>query len=216
MEQATLQATKRQDLGSRAARRLRKQGIVPAVLYGHQLGTVHLSLPIKEVERVLHAGSRMVTLEIGGTVETALLKDLQYDSMGDHLLHVDLSRIAMDQKVALTVPVELHGHAKGVLAGGVLDQAVRDIEVSCLPRDIPEKIRVEIADLGVDGIIYVRDLVPPPGVELLQDPDAPVVSIHMPEAEEAPPTPAEAAAPPEPELIRREKEEEPTEEAGKE
>lgn len=206
MEQTVIQATKRQDAGSRAARRLRRQGLVPAVLYGHKLDTVHLTLPLKEVERLVHAHTRMVSLEIGGTVETALIREIQYDSMGDELLHMDLARVAMDQKVSVTVPVELHGQAKGLATGGILDHLLKDVQVQCLPGDLPEKIRVEIADLEVGAAIQLRDVVPPPGVEFLQDPETRVVAIHAKLEEVAAPGLGEAEIAAEPELIRREKE----------
>jgi large subunit ribosomal protein L25 len=216
MEQTVIQATKRQDVGSPGARRLRRQGLVPAVLYGHKLDTVHLTLPLKDVERLVHAHTHMVSLEIGGTVETALIKEIQYDSMGDHLLHVDLARVAMDQKVSVTVPVELHGLAKGLAAGGVLEHLLKDVQVQCLPGDIPERIRVEIAGLEVGAAIRLRDIVPPPGVEFLQDPEMRVVSIRAKLEEVAAPGLGEAEIPAEPELIRREKEAAAEEEGGKE
>lgn len=210
MDIATLHATKRQELGSRASVRLRKAGLVPAVLYGHKRDTVPLSVPFKEIERVVAAGSRMVNLEIGGVQELALLKEVQYDSMGDELLHVDLARVAIDEKVTVRVPVELHGLAKGVASGGTLDHVVKDIEVVCLPHDIPEKIRVEIAGLDIGQMIYVRDIQLPPGVECRLDPGTVVAVVHAPtEAKEV--APAEAG-PAEPEVIGRKAAEEGEEE----
>jgi large subunit ribosomal protein L25 len=212
MERAIIQATKRQELGTRATHRLRREGLVPAVLYGHKIDPVHLAVPRSDLERLVGAGARMVDVEIGGTVETALVKDIQHDSLGDEILHIDFARVALDEKVSVTVPVELHGLAKGVGTGGVLDHALQDFHVRCLPGDIPEKIRVEIASLDIGGIIYVRDIVPPEGVELLNDPDAPVVAVHAPVAAEVKPVTEEL--PSEPEVIsgRREKEEEAGEE----
>jgi len=203
METAVIHATKRPTVGTRAARRLRREGQLPLALYGHQRDTMHLSVPLKEVERLIAAGSRMVHVEIGGTVEMALLKELQYDSLGDHLVHLDLARVAMDEKVTVRVPVELHGLAKGTLAGGTLSHSLKDVEVTCLPSDLPEKIRVEVADLGVGQVIYLRDLKPPEGVAFHHELDTPVVAVHAPlEAKEA--VPAEAAeGAAEPEVIGR-------------
>lgn len=186
MERVTLPAEKRQEVGSRAARRLRAGGHVPAVLYGHQRDTVHLTVPAKEFGQLLHDGTRLLDLEIGGTVEPAVIKDLQYDPLGDHLLHVDFARVAMDEKLTITIPVQLHGTPKGVDEGGVLDHALVDAEVSCLPADIPERITVEVAHLEIGDTIHVADLEPPPGVEFLGEPEAPVASVHPPaELEEA-------------------------------
>lgn len=201
MESATIRATKREELGSRPARRLRREGLVPAVLYGHRRDTVHLSVPLRDIERVVAAGTRMVNLEIGGTVETALLKEIQYDAMGDHLIHADLSRVAMDEKVTVTVLVELHGLAKGAVSGGTLDHLVQDIDVSCLPGDIPERVRIEIGDMDIGDIIHIRDIQPPPGVEFLQDPDMPVVTIHPPVAAVEEVAPEEVAVEAQPEVI---------------
>jgi len=207
METPSLSATKRQELGSRASRRLRAEGMLPAVLYGHRRDTVHLTLPRKDFEHVFHHGARLVDLEIGGTVETAVIKELQYDMMGDQVVHVDFARVAMDEKLEVAVPVELHGLAIGTTHGGILDHVLVDLEVSCLPRDIPDVIRIEVAQLDVGGVIHVRDITPPPGVEFRQDPDAPVVMVHAPLHAEVAAAPAAAvegeieAA--EPELIGR-------------
>lgn len=203
MQTTTLHASKRDNLGTRAVRRLRREGQVPLVLYGRRRDTVHLSAPLKEIEHLLHTGMRMVNLEVGGVAETALLKEIQYDAMGDHLLHVDLARIDMNEKVTVRVPVTLHGLAKGVVAGGTLEHVVQDIEVNCLPGDIPERIRVEVANLDIGQILAVRDITPPAGVEFVLDPETPIAIVHAPAAEKEA-APAEAAEQPaEPEVIGR-------------
>lgn len=213
MEITTLHASKREELGTRAVRRLRAAGRLPGVLYGRKRDTVPLAMPLKELEHALAAGSRMVTLEIGGTQEMALLKDIQYDSMGDELIHVDLARVAMDEKVEVKVPLELHGTPPGVLAGGTLDHLVRDIEVACLPGDIPERIRLEVGGLEIGQMLCVRDIPALPGVEFRLDPSTVVAIVHEPtEAKEAAPVEGEAAAT-EPEVIGRRAAEEEEEEA---
>lgn len=213
METATIHATKRGELGSRAVGRLRRQGLLPAVLYGRRRDTVPLSVPLKEIEHAVAAGTRMVSLDVGGVQELALLKDVQHDSMGDELLHVDLARVAMDEKVTVRVPVVLHGLAKGAASGGTLDHLVQDIEVVCFPQDIPDRIRLEVGALDIGQMLYVRDLPAPPGVEFRLDPGTPVVVVHAPMAvKEAVPAEAEAAAPAEPEVIGRKAAEEEEEE----
>jgi large subunit ribosomal protein L25 len=186
MERATLQATKRAELGTRAVRRLRRQGVLPAVLYGHQRDTVSLSVPLRDFEHLVHDGARLMDIEIGGTVEPAVIKDIQYDAMGDHILHVDFARVAMDEKITLTVPVRLHGVPKGVNEGGLLDQPLVDLEVSCLPGDIPEEILIEIAHLEIGDTVHVGDLTPPPGVEFVEDSEAPILSVRPPQEVEEP------------------------------
>ena len=178
MDRPMLEATKRQELGTRAARRIRSEGGLPAVLYGHKRDTVHLTVPLKAFEIMFGHGARLVDIEIGGTQEPAIIKDLQYDSMGDHIMHIDFARVAMDEKITVTVPVELHGLAIGTTHGGVLDHVLVDIEVSCLPGDIPDCVRVEVAHLDVGDVVHVRDVEAPPGCELLQDADSAVVTIH--------------------------------------
>lgn len=198
MIRATIHAERREALGSVAARRLRRQSRLPAVLYGHQRDPVHLSVARRDVEALLHDGARLVDVEVGGVVETALLKDIQYDAMGDHILHMDLARIDPDERVTVTVPVELHGLAKGVASGGNLDHVIQDLEVECPAIAIPEVIRLDIRELDIGDVIHVRDVEPPERVTFLQDRDAPVVIVHPPVAaaaaaeEEAP---AEAAGP---------------------
>ncbi|MFW6163669.1 MAG: 50S ribosomal protein L25 [Planctomycetota bacterium] len=212
MERVTLQAEKRHEVGSRAARRLRAEGIMPAVLYGHRRGTVHLSIPARDFERLLHDGIRLLDLEIGGTVEPAIIKDIQYDALGDDLLHADFARVAMDEKLTVSIPVELHGTPKGVEAGGVLDHALMDVEVSCLPADIPDHVTVEVSHLEIGDTIHLRELQPPPGVEFLEDDEAAVASVHPPMEIEEPEEGAEVveeAIGAEPEVIGREEEEEP-------
>jgi len=215
MEIATLQATKRQELGTRAVRRLRRSGILPAVLYGRRLDTVPLSVPSKEMNRLITAGMRMVTLDIGGVQELALLKDIRYDSLGDEVLHVDLARVAMDEKVTVRVPVVLHGLPKGVASGGTLDHVVQDIEVTCLPQDIPERIRVEVAHLDVEQMVCVRDLQAPTGVEFDLEPETPVAIVHAPVAAAEEELAEGEPAAPEPELIGRRAAEEGEEEGEK-
>ncbi|NQT85524.1 50S ribosomal protein L25 [bacterium] len=209
MERATLHATKRQAFGTRAAQRVRNEGLVPIVLYGHGRDTVHLTVTLDAVERLLHSGARMVDLEIGGTVEPALLKDLQYDAMGDYILHLDLARVSLDEKVRVTIPVVLHGTPKGMNAGGILDHGIQDIEVECLALNIPEHILVEIADMDIADVIHVRELSAPEGVTFTIDADTPVVTVHPPavvaEEEDEEGTGVDLGA--EPEIIGRSAEE---------
>jgi len=199
MESATIQATKRGQLGTRPARRLRAEGLIPAVLYGHGRDPVHLAVSVKKVEHLVTSGIHMVDLDIGGTLETALIKEIQFDAMGSHLIHVDLTRVAMDEEVTVSVSIELHGLAKGAASGGTVDHAIQDIDVRCLPHAIPERIRLEIADLDIGDVIHVRDIAPPPGVEFMHDPDTPVVTVHPPIA--APAEAEEVEVPEEPEVI---------------
>jgi len=205
-ESVVLVAEARDGRGTRAARRLRKQGFVPAVIYGHKEETVSVALHTEDLEKAIRHGARVVDLQAGGKTEKALIRDLQWDHLGKELLHVDFTRVAADERVTLTVPLEIRGIAPGIAAGGVLDQPLHSLHVECLAVSIPDRIRVNVNELQLDAAIHVRDLVLPPGVKVMDDPDAIIVHVtaKQVEAEAAAPA-APAAEQAEPELIGRQK-----------
>jgi len=210
MEQATLSAEVREETGSAAARRCRRAGQVPAVVYGHEEGSVAIVLRGEDVHHIVAHRVKMVTLDVGGKKEQALVKDVQFDTFGERPLHLDFERVAMDEVIEVECPVELAGTAKGAAAGGVLEHPVADLHVRCLPANIPELIRVSVSHLEIGDTIHVRDIEPPEGVTVLTDPEAILVTIRPPlkvEVEEAAPAEVEAAGE-EPEVIGRPKKEE--------
>jgi large subunit ribosomal protein L25 len=200
-----LTAQPRQGRGSRQAKRLRKQGLVPAVLYGHKEETLSLALPLDVFEAAVRHGARVVDLTAGGKTEKALIREVQWDHLGKEVLHVDFTRVAADERIHVVVPIELRGIAPGVTAGGVLDQPLHTLNVECLAISLPESIRVNVNELQIGAAIHVRDLTLPEGVKALADPDAIVVHITAPQAapEAAPAAPATEQA--EPEVIGRQK-----------
>jgi large subunit ribosomal protein L25 len=199
----------RQPKGTTGARRLRRQGLVPAVVYGHGEETLSISLPRAELVNAIRHGVRVIDLRAGNKEEKALIKDVQWDHLGKELLHVDFARVSMDERIVVSVPLELRGTAPGVNAGGVLDQPIHSVSVECLAISIPESIRVNIHELQIDSAIHVRDLVLPPGVKVMTDPDAIVVHVTAPVAEPEPAAAAaEAPTAAEPEVIGRPKPEE--------
>jgi large subunit ribosomal protein L25 len=152
----------------------------------------------------------VVDLQADGKTEKALIRDLQWDHLGMELLHVDFTRVALDERVVVPVPVETRGIAPGIAGGGVLDQPIHSLQVECLAIRVPESIRVSVAELQLGGVIHVRDLVLPPDVKAMADPDAVVVQVIAKQVEpEAAPAPAAEAA--EPEIIGRQKAEEESE-----
>src|SRR5882724_8993680 len=163
--------------GTRAARRLRKHGLVPAVVYGHKEATVAVALPAEELEKAVRHGARVVDLQTDGEVQKARIKELQWDHLGKELLHVDFARVAADERVTITVPLELRGIAPGISQGGVLDQPLHSLKVECLAISIPESIRVNVNELQLGAAIHVRDLVLPPDVKVIDEPDAIVVQV---------------------------------------
>jgi large subunit ribosomal protein L25 len=219
-EAVTLSLKPRASRGKHESRRMRRQGIVPGVLYGHGEETVAVALSADDLTKAVRHGVRVVDLDQAGKVEKALIRDLQWDPLGMDILHVDFARVAADERITVDVRLELKGTAPGVTAGGNLDQPLHNLEVECLAIAIPESIRVNISELQIDGVIKVRDLVLPAGVTTKVDPDAIVVAVHPPMVEEAAAAPAGTEAEQaEPEVIGRkvaeEAEEEPEKKAEK-
>jgi large subunit ribosomal protein L25 len=203
-DSVTLDAQKREGSGTRAAERLRKQGRIPAVVYGHKEATVSLSVGREDLLSALRHGARVVDLKTDGSAETALIREVQWDHLGKEVLHVDFARVSKDERIHVEVRIELRGIAPGVTAGGVLDQPLHAVEIECLAVSIPESIRVNVGELQMDGSIHVRDLHLPEGVVVLTDPDAVVVHVAPKQVEpEAAPAAAPAAGAAEPELIGR-------------
>lgn len=197
-------AQSREATGSRAARRLRREGLIPAVLYGHGTESVALSLQFDQVQAALRHGAHLVDVKYNGKAETALLREVQWDTFGQEILHVDLARVSAGERITVEVPLELRGSAPGVKEGGRLEQYIHAVEVECLATAIPDSLRVSINDLHLNASITVGDLEVPSGVVIQHSPDSLVVQVievhEAAEAEEAEHEPVE------PELIRKEKE----------
>lgn len=210
-ESVQLAAAKREGSGTQAARRLRRTGQVPGVVYGHKEATVQITLSRDDFEKALRHGARLVDLKVDGQTEWALVQDVQWDHLGKEVLHVDFRRVSRDERVTVSVPIHLRGIAPGVAGGGQLDQPLHTVDIECLVTAVPDHIRVNIGELQIGGVIHVRDLVLPPDTKAIADPDAIVVQVQAPRAEAA--TPAAAAESAEPEVIGRKKEEEGAEEA---
>jgi large subunit ribosomal protein L25 len=199
-------AQPRSELGSRANRRLRATGLLPGVVYGHKEAVVPVTLPRKELVTHLHRGAHLFDLSIDGKPQKVLVKDVQYDHLGAEVIHVDFARVSLDERVEVTVRIELRGTPKGEADGGVLQQIISDLEVECLVTEIPEVIRHSVAEMALNDTLHVKDLPLPPGVRPLQEPDA-IVALVKEIVEEAAPVAVEAEAG-EPEVIGRKPEEE--------
>ncbi len=204
-ETISLVSQKREERGSHVARRMRRQGRIPAVVYGHKEAVLSISLDREEMEKALRAGARVVDLKADGKVEKALIREVQWDHLGKELLHIDFARVSLDERVVVDVRLELRGHAPGVTAGGVLDQPMHSLSIECLAIAVPDHIRVNVGELQIDQAIHVRDLVLPEGVKAMADPEAVVVLVKAPvtEAEAAPGAPPAAGETAEPEVIGR-------------
>ena len=207
MAKQTVQLTikPRSELGSRANKRLRDTGQVPGVIYGHKEAVVPVTLPKKELETHLSRGTHLFELQLDGKSERALVKEVQYDHLGIDVIHIDFARVSLDERVKVTVPIELKGTPKGEAEEGVLQQILAEIEVECLVTDIPDAIRHNVSEMGVDDVLHVRDLTLPPGVKAMQDGEVIVAAVRViAEEEVAPAAEAEAG---EPEVIGRKAEE---------
>src|SRR5687768_17629017 len=146
---AQITAKPRSELGSRANKRLRDAGMVPGVIYGHKEAVVPVTLPKKEVVGHLAHGTHLFELGLDGKNETVLVKEVQYDHLGLEVLHVDFARVSLDERVEVTVPLELKGEPKGEAEGGVLTQVVAEIVLECLVTEIPDAIRHNVSEMAL-------------------------------------------------------------------
>ena len=196
METQALQAKIRKDSGSIKSRKNRKAGLIPAVLYGHKQESIMLFLDKKEFSKVIDARTKMVNLKMDGAEETAIIKEVQFDTFGKEILHADFIRTDLTEKISTKLSVVLYGTSQGVREGGVLDHALKEIEVECLPAEVPDNIRIDISELAIGDTIHIADLALPDSVKALGSPDAIVVSVHL-AAEEKELSEEELAAGPE-------------------
>jgi large subunit ribosomal protein L25 len=201
----TLTVELRTDLGKHHTRRLRRAGSIPAILYGHQQNPVCLTLAAEQVEAAIRHGGRLVNLS-GVMSEKAFIRDLQWDTFGLHVMHVDFSRISEHEVVEVVVAVELRGEAPGVREGGVIKLSIHEVSLQVQATDIPDKLFVNVNHLKLGDSITVAQMEVPQGAKVLMDPEDIVVECVQPavEAEEA----AAEPLPGEPEVIGRKKEEE--------
>jgi len=205
MSISKLEVHPREEAGSNAMKRLRRQGFIPGVLYGLKQQPRLLQVHHEEMATLLREGNRTVELRLGGKVQTALLKDLQYDHLGDHVIHADFVRVNLAETLKIRVPLRFSGVAKGHAAGGIVEHKLSELEIECLPDRIPEEVNVVITDLDVGKSLHVRELDLPDGVTSPLDPETVVVSVSMVavEEEEEEAEAPEAEASQEPEVIQR-------------
>ena len=227
MASLTLQAEKRETRGKNEARRLRASGRIPAVLYGAEKGkATEIAVDPKALMQILRSASgvnTLISLEVPGAGPTpVLVKDFQLDPVHHKLLHVDFYRVALDKVLRVTVPIQITGEARGVKAeGGILDFVSREVEVECLPGDIPEHIVVDVTELGLHDGVRVRDLPANPKWKAVSEPETLIVHVITVKVEAEPAaadaaaaaTPA-AATPAEPEVIKKGKVEKEKEDEG--
>ena len=196
----TLNVKERSAGGKRDARRLRRNGSIPAVLYGHGEANKHLVVNADEMSAVVRHGGRVVDLS-GDVQEKAFIRELQWDTYGSHVLHVDFARVSEHERIEVKVRVELRGQAAGVKDGGQIEQSVHEFEIECEALSIPEKLELNISDLKIDDQLTAADVPLPPGVVLVSEPE--IVVVHCVEVREDEEEEAPAAGTVEPEIIGR-------------
>jgi large subunit ribosomal protein L25 len=192
METIGMEAQKREALGKEASKKMRREGIVPAVIYGSTIDATPLEIDYKDLSKILGTGGRenvLIDLKIKGVNKTALnktviIKDLQRDPVKGIIKHVDLFEVQMDKAIRVSVPIHITGEAKGVEAGGILQHETRELEIECLPSDIPKSIDVDVTDLDIGGSFHVRDLDVEENIKILVDDEHNIVSVVSPQKEE--------------------------------
>ena len=225
MERILIKAHPRSERGKEAARKLRRRALIPAVLYGHKKETLPLSITMEELKKVVGDKDKehaLHALKVEGRDDLGekliMIKEIQIDPLGQEYLHVDLYEVKMDEKITVPVTVHVTGKSEGVKTGGILQYITREIEVRCFPNQIPEHVELDISPLNIGDSLHVRDLTLPEGVEILSQPDLPIVSVVAPTIEKevaAPEKEVTEAAPAEAEAAGEKKAEEKTPEKEK-
>ena len=216
METFTIEGQVREGRGKGPARRTRLSGMVPAILYGGKKDSISLSVNAKQVARILRSETghnTIFTVQVAeGAAEKAMVKDWQVDPVSGKLLHVDLFRIAMDVRMRVMVPVHTFGEPQGVkMQGGIFETVTREVEIECLPGDIPEEFKVDVSDMLIGKQLRAADLpFDPTKIKLLTDPTRVIAHVVVLKKEEEPVADAAVtaeAAPAEPEVMKKGKKE---------
>jgi large subunit ribosomal protein L25 len=180
-----LEAQRRQGAGKGVARKLRAAGRVPAVFYGHDTETVSLSVDSRELTHLLHVNSGtnlLVDLVIDGTAHMAIAREIQRDHIRSTYKHVDFLAVSRTEKITVSVEIRELGEPVGVKAGGVIEHHLREIEIECLPQDVPDALDVDVTPLELGDMIHVRDIVAPAGITIVSNPEDAVLSVITPAA----------------------------------
>jgi large subunit ribosomal protein L25 len=176
-----LKAEIRERTGSKAVQKVRREGRIPAIVYGHKQTPMAISIDAHNFVEGLHHGHRLMDVQINKKKEKIIVKDLQYDYLGKNIIHADLMRVDITETIKVNVPIELKGAgvAKGTHEGGIIEEHADHLEVECRATDIPEKIVVLVKDIGVGDALHARDIEIPKGVKLSSSPETLLVTCHL-------------------------------------
>jgi large subunit ribosomal protein L25 len=196
---------KNKGTGTKFARRLRAQGRIPAIIYGHKQAPTPISMTRESVWEMIKKQTHLAELEMdGGGPETVLVREIQWDHLGKEIIHLDFARVSAGEAIETEVRIDLRGTAPGTTEGGILEQLIHSIEVTCRADAIPDNIKVDISELQIGGAIHVKELKLPEGVTVKSDPESLVVHVTTKVAEAVP---AEGAEGTQPEVIKPERKE---------
>lgn len=178
-ETLLLKAEIREHTGSKAVRKVRQQGRVPAIVYGHKQKPVAISFDEHDFVEGLHHGHRLIDVQVGRKKEKMIVKELQYDHLGRNVIHADLMRVNITETIKVSVPIELKGTAAGTHEGGIIDEHVDNLEVECKVTDIPETIVISVKDVKVGDVLHAGDIELPENVKLASPPETLLVACHL-------------------------------------
>ena len=209
MAEVNLEVQRREATGKEVAKKLRREGRVPAVVYGGHRDPVAITVDRKSVSELIqksdHGVRSVFLLKMAGTDQQrhAMIKDITIDPISRRMIHIDFVRVVMDEKVRVTIPIHITGTAIGVKEGGLLDFQVRELHVECLPNAIPDSFDVDVSALGSHDYIRVKDLALQEGVKVLDDPERVVVGVTHAKAEAVEAVAEAVPGAAEPELIKK-------------
>jgi large subunit ribosomal protein L25 len=174
-----LKAEIREQTGTKAVHKVREQGKIPAIVYGHKEQPIAISLDEHNFVEGLHHGHRLVDIQIGKKKEKTIVKALQYDYSGKNIIHADLMRVDVSEVIKVTVPIELKGTAQGTHEGGIVEEHTDHLEIECKATEIPETIIVSVKEIKVGDALHAGDIVLPDGVKLVSPPETLLVTCHL-------------------------------------
>ncbi len=210
----TRDPAKNKGTGTRVVRRMRLRGLVPGVIYGHKQAVVPITLAHDDATRLVKSPGHLADLDVSGTVETVLIREVQWDHLGKEIVHVDFARVSAEEIIETEVPLEYRGHSAGIAAGGILETVAHTVRITCKAGSIPDSIKIDVSHLQVGEGIHVRELLLPPDVTVKGDQDLLLVHVVVRAVVAEEPAAAEAAAetPAQPEVIKPERKEKEKEE----